>query len=270
MTTAPIEDTATRDALAAARRQALEQGTGIAYYDEYLRAWAHQRACAPVFMDLTGGTTMEPSRSCLTAECVSRVYEAALARGDRYAYRPDFDVCRRYAWAVPNQTALDTIAEVSPAGLVEIGAGGGYWAFELRARGVDVVAFDPHPPGDHPANDGGWHSGYAWSEVRFGDHRAAANHPDRTLFVCWPTMAPWAGQAVAAYHAAGGRTVVYIGEVDGMTGDDDLWHRLGLTNTDSDRPDTPPAQFSPVRDVAIPRWAGVRDRLTVAQRTEDT
>ena len=50
--------------------------------------------------------------------------------------------------ALPHRTQaelLDALAERAP--LVEVGAGLGYWAAALRARGVPVLALDSHPPG---------------------------------------------------------------------------------------------------------------------------
>src|SRR5712675_189481 len=50
-----------------------------------------------------------------------------------------------FSWAVPNAPALEVLAAHAP--LVECGAGMGYWAALLRARGVDVLAYDAAPPG---------------------------------------------------------------------------------------------------------------------------
>src|SRR5690606_9223710 len=89
----------------------------------------------------------------------------------------------RYAWAVPDDAALRIMAKHAP--IVEIGAGTGYWAALLRARGVDIVAYDKDPP------DGGeghpFHAARrAWTDVAVGGPEKAAEHPDRTLFLCWP------------------------------------------------------------------------------------
>lgn len=47
-----------------------------------------------------------------------------------------------FAWAIPSQAALDTIKAFSPNGVVEIGAGSGYWASLLCQNGITVVAYD--------------------------------------------------------------------------------------------------------------------------------
>ena len=135
---------------------------------------------------------------------------------------------RRYAYGAPTPSAIEAVADASPAGVVEIGAGTGYWARLLHDRGVDVVAYDAAPP-EAGANQ---HVDAAapWFPVRFADGRVAAEHPERTLLVVWPTWRDtWAADAVAAFHAAGGQTVVYVGEgPGGVTGDATLHARLGI------------------------------------------
>ena len=55
---------------------------------------------------------------------------------------------RRYSFGVPDDAALEAIARRAP--IVELGAGTGYWAHLLRARGVDCLAFDLAPPNRSP------------------------------------------------------------------------------------------------------------------------
>ncbi|EKX39850.1 hypothetical protein GUITHDRAFT_143229 [Guillardia theta CCMP2712] len=52
---------------------------------------------------------------------------------------------RMYAWSVPCEEALRSIAQASPNGILELGAGTGYWASLLRSRGVPVVCYDRVP-----------------------------------------------------------------------------------------------------------------------------
>lgn len=176
-------------------------------------------------------------------------------------------VKQRFAWAVPDDAALDAIARYSPNGVVEIGAGGGYWAGLLRARGVDVVAFDPAPAG----GESDWHSGYAWSEVGRGDHTVVAKYPDRTLLLVWPSYGGgWTDAVVDLY---GGDTVVYVGESPGgCTGTDRMHELLGGERSCwcfEDPCDCPPkaaARFREVERVAIPQWWGMHDYLSVHTR----
>ena len=48
-----------------------------------------------------------------------------------------------YSWAVTDQKAIDQIVKTTKdMGIVEIGAGRGYWASILADYGVDIVAYD--------------------------------------------------------------------------------------------------------------------------------
>ncbi|GEL17671.1 hypothetical protein PA7_15080 [Pseudonocardia asaccharolytica DSM 44247 = NBRC 16224] len=190
------------------------------YLAAYRAATAHQRDHDPRGLGPDGA----PWLSCMCDDC------RGLAR-----QRGFYGLLREYAWSIPTDTALDTIAGCSPHGVLEVGAGAGYWAWQLRGRGVDVLAFDPDPHGR-----AGWSSGRRWTGVGVGDHTAAAQHPGRTLLLCRPEP-EWGAAAVDAYR---GRTIVYVGQV-------------------AERP----AQLSsPARVVELPRWAGATDRLEVHER----
>src|SRR5205085_8207529 len=56
-----------------------------------------------------------------------------------------------FSWGVPNSRALDVLAAHAP--LVECGAGMGYWSALLKARGIDVLAYDIAPPAGGAQND---------------------------------------------------------------------------------------------------------------------
>lgn len=105
---------------------------GIEYYDVYLAALEHQKRCGRGLATWPGD---EPQPWWMCVECIDQRNTGGLW--------DQGDLRRRYAWAVPNERALEVIAERSPGGVVEIGAGGGYWAMELQRRGVDVIAYDP-------------------------------------------------------------------------------------------------------------------------------
>lgn len=158
------------------------------------------------------------------------------------------ELVMKYSWAVPTDEALDTIKRHSENGLVEIGAGTGYWAGLLRARGVDVVAYDLQPYDSYNA-DG------QWSEVLRGGQSKVREHPDRTLFLCWPPYnRPMAREALRYYA---GDTLVYIGEgYGGCTGDDRFHRQLNL-------------HWSEVEDVGLPQWYGIHDGLMVYKRKEN-
>jgi hypothetical protein len=132
-----------------------------------------------------------------------------------------------YAFVLPTEPALQAIAEVSPRGVVEIGAGTGYWARVLHGHGVEVVAFDVAPP---PSADNPWFAGVTpWYPVRVGDESAVDRYPTRTLLLVWPTRnEDWGAAAVERFATAGGENVAFVGEtVGGRTGDDRLHALLG-------------------------------------------
>lgn len=149
----------------------------------------------------------------------------------------------RYSYAVPDDDALDAIAVCGP--IVEIGAGLGYWAALLRARGVDIVAFD----------DFSWTTGTAappWTAVEVGGVDAVRGHGHRALFLCWPPYAlSMARHALACYE---GGTVIYVGEgEEGCTGDEAFHERLAR-------------HWCCVRHVAIPQMPYLHDQLWVYRR----
>jgi hypothetical protein len=173
--------------------------------------------------------------------------------------------CKKFAWAIPDEKALTAIADHSPRGVVEIGAGGGYWTKMLRERGVDVIAYDPAP---HLSD---WHEG-AWTEVLLGDYTAVIGHSDRTLLTVWPEYeAAWSHQMIELFE---GEKVVYVGEGWGGCTGDDRFHQLlggvGCTCWGGEECtcDLSAARFKEISTVGIPQWAGIHDYLSVYQRLE--
>ena len=132
---------------------------------------------------------------------------------------------RLYSWAMPSEAAIDCLVRHSKmcAGVLEVGAGTGFWAALLSSRGVDVFAVDEAPPhynieghtwplntqhslhasftfatGKSSNNE---HSKFPAVEnstfciknntgcffpVKRGGVLEAGLHPERLLFLCWP------------------------------------------------------------------------------------
>lgn len=180
-----------------------------------------------------------------------------------------------YAFAVPTDAALDAIARCAPQGVVEVGAGTGYWAQQLQQRGVDVLAFDVAPA---PSDDREWFADTEpWHPVQQGDHHLAAQHPDRTLLLVWPTKgAIWAADALADYHDAGGECVAFVGEGPGGRTGDDVFHALlgettGCLQCDHGSVDSPCTcdahpRWTRVETVELPHWPGFHDDLHLYHR----
>jgi hypothetical protein len=144
-----------------------------------------------------------------------------------------------YAWAIPDRQAIKTLKELAP--LVEIGAGTGYWASLVEKEGGEVIAFDIDPP--EPT----------YTPVIEQDHMTVKNHPDKTLFMCWPSYAEdWTAEAVEMYD---GDTLVYVGEGEGGCTGSSRFHRVvgeefGLADETQH----------------IPQWDGIRDKMFIFNR----
>jgi hypothetical protein len=127
---------------------------------------------------------------------------------------------RRYSWGIPSPGDIAWLVEVlERRGLMEIGAGSGYWAWQARQAGIDVIAYEPADPADNDYTDG-----VEYVTTRRSGHSATSRHPDRALLVCWPTQgAAWAAQALSGYA---GDLLIYVGE--GRSGHcaDDAFFRL--------------------------------------------
>lgn len=157
-------------------------------------------------------------------------------------------LCQRFAWAIPNDEALEAMAKHSP--IVEVGAGSGYWAWLLRQRGVDVVAYDIEPPVGR-GHQNRYHETCAepWTEVLEGDADKLTEHGDRALFLCWPPYNT--AMASSCLERYSGSTLLYVGEGwGGCTGDNAFHTTLqeGWKNTET---------------IWLPQYSGIHDRLEI-------
>ncbi len=181
----------------------------------------------------------------------------------------------RYAFAIPDDPALDAIQAVSSQGVIELGAGTGYWARLLIDRGTDVVAFDT-APAPSPLNT--WFpASTAWAPVSSGDETSIDDFGERTLLLVWPTTnEDWAADAIHRFAAVGGGTLVYVGErFGGRTGDDRFHAMIGevdrcwscayRTATSACVCGVIPL-FRPIQIVGIPHWKGFEDDLRIFVR----
>lgn len=151
-----------------------------------------------------------------------------------------------YAWAIPCEEALRAIGKYGP--LVEMGAGTGYWASLLEKRGVEVTCYDECPP---PHEDNHWHrENVCHHMVWQGGSEMVKEHPDKTLFLCWPPMSRMAEECLDHYR---GPHVVYIGERHGCTGTEELENRLEK-------------EWVEIEEVEIPQYDGIHDYLRVFKR----
>lgn len=160
----------------------------------------------------------------------------------------------QYAWAVPNQAAIETIARYSP--ILELGAGSGYWASLIAAAGAQITCFD---------NQSYCYSSKEWMyanrthyAINQGDESVllTGDYADHALMLCWPDYAdPFAANALKIYQ---GQTVIYIGESDGGCTGDNEFHDLLYTD------------FDEIEEVTIPQHYGLHDRLWVYRRKSES
>ena len=129
-------------------------------------------------------------------------------------------LCMTFAWSIISPGDVAWIkSRLNGAGIVEPGAGHGYWAWQLTQAGISVAAYEPRDPGDN-----NFVAGQPWFPVLPGDHDTPKHHPDRSLLLCWPSYSePWASQALANYK---GGQLFYAGEGWGGCCADDSFFEL--------------------------------------------
>lgn len=160
--------------------------------------------------------------------------------------------CRaKYSWAVPSEDALKAIREYGP--FLEIGSGSGYWAYEMTARGIDIIPTDRDPADPHWFNPE--RGGKQWCPIfKISAEKAVEMYDRPGLLVCWPSYSQsWAHESLKKFR---GKNVVYVGEGYGGCTADDGFHEELIANWDE------------VLDLSIPQWWGLHDRLWVYTRKE--
>jgi hypothetical protein len=109
------------------------------------------------------------------------------------------DLCKRYAFSIPDRNAIDFLLRFSP--IVEIGAGTGYWAAMVHQCGGEIACIDkdPAPPP-------------LFYPVLQASHRIVRHHFGKTLLVAWPNMQIAERDEMMSYYR--GEMFLYIGETD--------------------------------------------------------
>jgi SAM-dependent methyltransferase len=149
-----------------------------------------------------------------------------------------------FAFAIPSEQALSTIAAYGP--VLEVGAGTGYWAALLKARGVDVIAVDIQPV---ESRDVSVLYKRSFTTVLQADERVVRQYPERTLLLSWPPdRNPMPFAALDSYR---GKHVIFIGESEFGCTADAPFHRL------LER------EWQLIDSVDIPRWNEANDWLQV-------
>lgn len=166
----------------------------------------------------------------ITDECSSLWARDHAVEIDWFVTRPQARrtaLVKKYSWSIPTPDDITWIARhLDGRGVVEVGAGTGYWAWQLSQVGVDVIAFDATPFGENR-----YCQPIQYHPVHLAGIEVAAEHPHRALLLCWPPYDnPMAAKAVAAYA---GDLLISIGEPPGgCTADDVFFDTLDLEWTE--------------------------------------
>ena len=134
----------------------------------------------------------------------------------------------RYGFAILWRGAIEVMRPYAP--LIEIGAGSGYWTYELRNYGIDCIAtdtmdgeyghFDREGTGSTLRR---WKKQYVEIE-KLNSVEAVRKYPNRNLLTVWPDYKDtWAADALDLFT---GQTVIYMGEGYGNATADDRFHEL--------------------------------------------
>jgi hypothetical protein len=155
----------------------------------------------------------------------------------------------KYSWAIPNDEAIQIIKNYSPNGVIEIGAGRGYWAKLLKEENCLVKAYDTKTKRWVKTWDA------PFIPTKYGGVSKAAKYPKSTLFLCWPPYSnDMAIKALEYYYNAGGNTAIYVGESEGgCNATDGFFEFLE-------------EKFKKIELVRIPQWSGIHDSLIVWER----
>lgn len=154
----------------------------------------------------------------------------------------------KYAWAVPNASALKKLIEFSP--IVEIGAGTGYWAALANSMGANVVPFDCAPP-DREHNH--WRHNKTYTKIYKGGPDTLRLFSKKfNLFLCWPPYDDgMAGECLKNFK---GSFLIYIGEGQGGCTGDDFFHNLLSKN------------WEEKEEIKTPQYSGMHDCMRIFAR----
>jgi len=168
--------------------------------------------------------------------------------------------CREYAYAVPCDAALDVLKALGRP-VVEAGAGTGYWAKALRARGVAVTAYDVRPPTTVANAYHGRQAAHV-PDLRAGDALHAAEEAatqGAVLFACYAPpendgAEAFLGAAAKHYADRGGDVLALVGEWRGDTAEADA---------------TFLKRWELVTQTPVPNWGDTSALLTIWRPTRE-
>lgn len=160
----------------------------------------------------------------------------------------------RYGFAILDRASVSALKGIVGGGarILEVGAGTGYWAYELQRAGFDVLATDSWSERYVPQDrfDRPWHGKFGKVRKLSAAQAIPLYGEDRTLMMVWPDLALWPATALGLYQ---GPELILVGEWRGCTGCPEMF-------------DTLEAEWEEVGAVAIPQFTGLKDYLSVWRR----
>jgi hypothetical protein len=111
----------------------------------------------------------------------------------------------KYAWAIPDQRALNIIEEFQP--IVELGCGNGYWSSLLKKMNVDIVSIDKFVD-----------ESKCYTNVIKGGPKLmkTKSNQNRNLFLCYPDEAELLSLKCLEYFD--GEYIIHVGELMQFSG----------------------------------------------------
>jgi hypothetical protein len=154
----------------------------------------------------------------------------------------------KFGFAILDQQTVEQLKCYSP--ILEVGCGAGYWAYEMRKNGIDVIATDPIlvKNSQYP-----FKIAEPWVVIeKLSALEAIEKYSDRALLIVWPSLSdPWAAKALKAYQ---GQNVLYVGEGAGGCTADDNFHDILERN------------WNELKYIPIPNFWGIHDVLRIYER----
>ena len=170
-----------------------------------------------------------------------------------------------FAYGIPSDAALDRLAAFGQ--LLEIGAGGGYWARCLQLRGARVIAFDRLAPAQQRRKAG--HLLQHHPVFIGGPAEALAAVPDAaTLLLVWPpgisnrnekaggAPARFSSMGVQALERFSGPDLIFVGDHTASFGSPAFFARLER-------------QFTLTETLPLPNLGRWRDAVHLYRRRQD-
>jgi hypothetical protein len=171
---------------------------------------------------------------------------------DPFQSQERINLVQKYAWAIPDQDAIDIIADFSVGKFCEMGAGLGYWANLIwRTQKLECVdAYDNCPKDSNRYISPKSKSYYP---IKIGDTSSCEGYD--TLFLCWPPYnEPMASDCLKSFT---GDRLIYVGEGYGGCTADEGFHKT-LIN-----------EWKLVEEIAINQFFGIHDRLFLYKRIKN-